>query len=153
MSESSSEGLGQCTREMFALAMLVRLGRITEQDVRSTFAAFRRLDRDNDGLLTSKEIIMSAVERKKKEQMISPRERNLLPQPRFMVPTETMPLTGQNASTPMPTYTTSNAHNVRETHRERGLSFESGSASAYSALTYEDGEEYAATLMKPHLSA
>jgi hypothetical protein len=42
------------------------LGKITEQDVRSTFAAFRRLDLDNDGRLTSKEIILSAVEEERK---------------------------------------------------------------------------------------
>ncbi len=67
---------------MFALAMLVRLGRITEQDVRSTFAAFKRLDRDNDGLLTSKEIILSAVERKKREQKLAiGKSENLLSSP------------------------------------------------------------------------
>uniref|UniRef100_A0A7S3VAR4 Potassium channel domain-containing protein n=1 Tax=Chaetoceros debilis TaxID=122233 RepID=A0A7S3VAR4_9STRA len=80
LSENNPDGSGQCTREMFALAMLVRLGRITEQDVRSTFAAFSRLDKDDDGLLTSKEIVMSAVERKKRQQIISPRhDENLLP--------------------------------------------------------------------------
>lgn len=80
--ESSPEGLGHCTREMFSLAMLVRLGRITEQDVRSTFAAFRRLDRDNDGLLTSREIIMSTVERRKRSAMKEEAKqsaKNLLP--------------------------------------------------------------------------
>ena len=60
------DGLSECTREMFALAMLVRLGRITEQDVKSTYAAFRKLDKDGDGVLTSKEIIMGAVERERK---------------------------------------------------------------------------------------
>eukprot|EP00590_Aulacoseira_subarctica_P009268 CAMPEP_0172420832 /NCGR_PEP_ID=MMETSP1064-20121228/7171_1 /TAXON_ID=202472 /ORGANISM="Aulacoseira subarctica , Strain CCAP 1002/5" /LENGTH=399 /DNA_ID=CAMNT_0013160971 /DNA_START=192 /DNA_END=1391 /DNA_ORIENTATION=+ len=52
-----SDGLAECTREMFSLAMLVRLGRVTERDVKATFAAFRRLDRDNDGKLNSKDII------------------------------------------------------------------------------------------------
>lgn len=32
------DGLDECTREMFSLAMLVRLGRITEDDVKATFA-------------------------------------------------------------------------------------------------------------------
>ena len=36
---------------MFALTMLVRLGRISEQDIRSTFAAFQKLDKNNDGVL------------------------------------------------------------------------------------------------------
>jgi len=68
ISENRQDGLNKCTREMFALAMLVRLGRVTEQDVRLTYAAFRQLDKDNDGMLTSKEIIMSmsAAKRKKK---------------------------------------------------------------------------------------
>lgn len=69
LSDHIHEGLGHCTREMFSLGMLVRLGKITEQDVRSTFAAFRKLDRDNDGMLTSREIIMSTVERRKRAAM------------------------------------------------------------------------------------
>jgi hypothetical protein len=52
-----ADGLNECTREMFSLAMLVRLGRISERDVKATFNAFRRLDRDNDGKLSSKDII------------------------------------------------------------------------------------------------
>lgn len=63
MSANSGDGLHHCTREMFALAMLVRLGRVTERDVRSTFAAFNRLDLDKDGKLDSKEIILSTVAR------------------------------------------------------------------------------------------
>lgn len=67
ISEDHPDVLDKCTREMFALAMLVRLGRITEQDVKMTYAAFQQLDKDNDGVLTSKEIIMSmAVEQRKK---------------------------------------------------------------------------------------
>ena len=59
------DGLHECTREMFALAMLVRLGRVTERDVRSTYAAFNRLDLDKDGKLSSKEIILSTVQRQR----------------------------------------------------------------------------------------
>jgi len=66
ISEDQPDVLDKCTREMFALAMLVRLGRITEQDVKLTYEAFQKLDKDHDGVLTSKEIIMSmAVERRK----------------------------------------------------------------------------------------
>jgi hypothetical protein len=38
------DGLDECTREMFSLAMLVRLGQVSEEEIRQTFAAFRRLD-------------------------------------------------------------------------------------------------------------
>ena len=41
---------------MFALTMLIRLGRITEQDVRSTFAAFQKLDKHNEGFISQKEV-------------------------------------------------------------------------------------------------
>lgn len=133
ISENSPGGLGQCTREMFALAMLVRLGRITEQDVRSTFAAFKRLDRDNDGLLTSKEIIMSAVERKKKEQTGAiPRDaESLLPKPR------------NNGASMISPVSMSSRSRQNYTHgpesrfgRQRAASFES----SYSAITYEEGD-------------
>ena len=91
ISEARPDGLKQCTREMFALVMvsrdqylrsiifhficlplllftlqLIRLGKITEQDVRATFGAFHKLDLDHDGRLTSKEIILSAVEEERK---------------------------------------------------------------------------------------
>ena len=46
MSTSRPDGLGKCSRETFALAMLMRLGRISERDVQATFAAFRRLEKD-----------------------------------------------------------------------------------------------------------
>ena len=126
---------------MFALAMLVRLGRITEQDVRSTFTAFNRLDRDNDGLLTSKEIIMNAVERKRKDQISSP---SLLPEPRYKEGARMMPLAENSPLTPghissIPHYVNNAVLIEPKPLRERGSSFESGSA--YSALTYEDAED------------
>lgn len=64
LSATRADGLDECTREMFALAMLVRLGRISEQDVRSTFDAFRRLDVDDDGVLNSRDIIMGEFQRR-----------------------------------------------------------------------------------------
>lgn len=33
LSANRPDGLDECTREMFSLAMLVRLGKVTEQDV------------------------------------------------------------------------------------------------------------------------
>ena len=60
--------LNECTREMFSLAMLVRLGRISEQDIQSTFNAFSRLDCDNDGKLSSKDIICGRVKSIRREK-------------------------------------------------------------------------------------
>ena len=51
---------------MFSLAMLVRLGRITEDDVKSTFAAFQRLDVGNYGKLNSRTVIEGEVMRRRK---------------------------------------------------------------------------------------
>jgi hypothetical protein len=59
----NANGLNECTREMFALAMLVRLGKVTERDVRHTFAAFRRLDVDREGVLNSKTIISGKIKK------------------------------------------------------------------------------------------
>lgn len=86
------DGLDECTREMFSLAMLVRLGRITEDDVKATFAgesmlcvflqrrvrrlmplhfllelatAFRRLDVGNYGTLNSRTIIEGELMRRR----------------------------------------------------------------------------------------
>mmetsp|Transcript_8670 Transcript_8670/g.15205 ORF Transcript_8670/g.15205 Transcript_8670/m.15205 type:complete len:487 (-) Transcript_8670:44-1504(-) len=59
------DGLEECNREMFSLAMLVRLGRITEHDVKATFAAFRRLDVGNYGKLNSRTIIEGEIMRRK----------------------------------------------------------------------------------------
>jgi len=59
------DGLEECTREMFSLAMLVRLGRVTEDDVKATFAAFRRLDAGNYGTLNSRTIIEGEFRRRK----------------------------------------------------------------------------------------
>ena len=59
------DGLDECTREMFSLAMLVRLGRVTEEDVKATFAAFRRLDVGNYGRLNSRSIIEGELMRRR----------------------------------------------------------------------------------------
>lgn len=61
---------------MFALTMLVRLGRITEQDVRSTFAAFQKLDKDNEGILTSKRAIRPVP--RNVGNLLAPRQRRQL---------------------------------------------------------------------------
>lgn len=53
---------------MFSLAMLVRLGRITEDDVKSTFAAFSRLDVGNYGKLNSRTVIEGEVMRRRKSK-------------------------------------------------------------------------------------
>jgi hypothetical protein len=57
LSANRTDGLDECTREMFSLAMLVRLGKVTEHDIRGTFSCFRHLDVNNEGVLNSKSII------------------------------------------------------------------------------------------------
>lgn len=57
LAANRADGLDECTREMFSLAMLVRLGKVTEHDIRETFASFRHLDVHNEGVLNSKSII------------------------------------------------------------------------------------------------
>jgi len=59
-------GLDECTREMFALAMMIRLGKVTEQDIKQTFAAFRKLDVNNEGVLNSKSIIAGMINKRRR---------------------------------------------------------------------------------------
>jgi hypothetical protein len=61
LSANRTDGLDECTREMFSLAMLVRLGKVTEHDIRETFASFRHLDVNNEGVLNSKSIIAGMI--------------------------------------------------------------------------------------------
>lgn len=63
LASKDPRGLDLCTREMFALAMLIRLGKVTEQDINLTFSAFRKLDVDNTGVLNSKSIIEGMIKR------------------------------------------------------------------------------------------
>ena len=125
------DGLSRCTREMFALAMLVRLGRITEQDVKSTYAAFRKLDKDGDGVLTSKEIILGAVERERRKPKQGEMDELSCDDLEYHQSVEEIPL-----------YQHSHAANAEQGEnasllmRTRGLSMES----QMSAMTY-DGED------------
>lgn len=64
LSANRPDGLDECTREMFSLAMLVRLGKVSETDIRETFAAFRRLDVNNEGILNSKSIIAAIIQKR-----------------------------------------------------------------------------------------
>ena len=59
-------GLDECTREMFALAMMIRLGKVTEHDINLTFAAFRKLDVHNEGILNSKTIITGMIQKRRR---------------------------------------------------------------------------------------
>jgi hypothetical protein len=56
---------------MFALAMLVRLGKVTERDIRQTFSAFRCLDVDNDGVLNSRTIIAGMMHKRRSRLNLS----------------------------------------------------------------------------------
>jgi alkylhydroperoxidase/carboxymuconolactone decarboxylase family protein YurZ len=68
LSASRTDGLDECTREMFSLAMLVRLGKVNEQDIRETFASFRRLDVNDEGVLNSKSIIAAMIQKRRNQQ-------------------------------------------------------------------------------------
>lgn len=70
LSANRADGLNECTREMFSLAMLVRLGKVTEHDVRETFAAFRHLDVNNDGVLNSKSIIAGMIAKQRRHAIL-----------------------------------------------------------------------------------
>ena len=61
LSANRPDGLNECTREMFALAMLVRLGKVTEDDILETFNAFSRLDVSREGVLNSRSIIAGMI--------------------------------------------------------------------------------------------
>lgn len=122
LSGNNPEGLGQCSRETFALAMLVRLGRITEQDIRSTYAAFNRLDKDNDGLLTSREISASTFDRRRREQ------KNTMQEAGAFLPNQQLKTYEQQQQ---------RGDSISEPGRERGMSIESN----YSAITYEDVDD------------
>jgi hypothetical protein len=62
--------LNECTREMFALAMLVRLGKVTEEDILQTFGAFNRLDVNGEGVLNSKSIIAGMIHRSRSKSNV-----------------------------------------------------------------------------------
>ena len=66
LASRDSRGLEQCTRETFSLVMLIRLGKVTEEDIKLTFAAFRRLDVNNEGVLDSKSIIGGMIQKRRK---------------------------------------------------------------------------------------
>ena len=56
--------LDECSREMFLIAMLVRLGRVTEHDISLICSVFRRLDSGNDGRLDSRDIIFGELRKR-----------------------------------------------------------------------------------------
>ena len=57
--------LDECTREMFCLAMLVRLGKVTEEDIKLTFAAFKKLDVHDEGVLNSRVVIAGMIQKRR----------------------------------------------------------------------------------------
>ena len=63
LSAKRADGLDECTRGMFAIAMLVRLGKVTEDDILETFNAFNRLDVNREGVLNSRSIIAGMINR------------------------------------------------------------------------------------------
>jgi len=71
----ADDALFKCTREMFSLAMLVRLGRITEKDVVNTFKVFDRLDVDQNGVLDSYDILAGMHRDRKRSLRANQRSR------------------------------------------------------------------------------
>lgn len=65
LSANRPDGLDECTREMFSLAMLVRLGKVSDRDIKQTFAAFQRLDLNDEGVLNSKSIIAAMIQKRR----------------------------------------------------------------------------------------
>jgi hypothetical protein len=70
LAANRADGLDECTREMFSLAMLVRLGKVTEHDIRGTFSCFRHLDVNNEGVLNSKSIIAGMIAKQRQSNAI-----------------------------------------------------------------------------------
>ena len=102
-----SDGLDECTREMFALAMLVRLGKVTEEDIRSTFSAFNRLDVNRDGVLNSGSIIAGMIQRRRMQP------RQTTPVPMSHPPSFGVPFSGSGSTMhamPSPAYSGSFHH-------------------------------------------
>lgn len=88
---------------MFSLAMLVRLGRITESDVKATFKAFRRLDVGNYGKLNSRSIIEGEIMRRKSlRDLAALAPENQWDQPIQYTPRYTAELNSPNPYGPMP---------------------------------------------------
>ena len=59
--------LHECTREMFLIAMLIRLGKVSEQDISQIYSVFRSLDSGNDGRLDSRDIIFGELRKRSKK--------------------------------------------------------------------------------------
>lgn len=78
LTTNRTDGLDECTREMFSLAMLVRLGKVTEHDIRGTFSCFRHLDVNNEGVLNSKSIIAGMIAKQRQSNAFNA---NLRPPP------------------------------------------------------------------------
>lgn len=81
LSANRADGLDECTREMFSLAMLVRLGKVTEHDIRETFAAFRHLDVNDEGVLNSKSIIAGLIAKQRRANNAPPQQTTAPPSP------------------------------------------------------------------------
>eukprot|EP00980_Cylindrotheca_fusiformis_P015669 scaffold4518_cov149-Cylindrotheca_fusiformis.AAC.4 len=100
LSSSQPGGLDECTREMFSLAMLVRLGKVTEEDISLTFDAFRKLDVHNDGVLNSKSIIAGMIQKRRMASYLNLAALNVQQQQQGVPeqPMSTQPMSGQATS-------------------------------------------------------
>ena len=91
LATNRTDGLDECTREMFSLAMLVRLGKVTEHDIRGTFSCFRHLDVNNEGVLNSKSIIAGMIAKQRQSNAFMAN----LPQPPLPPPPPPPDVTSQ----------------------------------------------------------
>lgn len=73
--------LDECTREMFCLAMLVRLGKVTEEDIKLTMAAFKKLDVNDEKVLNSRAIIAGMIQKRRTGALVNGKESHPLTTP------------------------------------------------------------------------
>jgi hypothetical protein len=69
LAANRTDGLDEVHGKMFSLAMLVRLGKVTEHDIRETFASFRHLDVNNEGVLNSKSIVAGMIAKQRNSRI------------------------------------------------------------------------------------
>jgi hypothetical protein len=69
--DSGGAGLFECTKEQFALAMLLKLKKISMDDIKACMRQFKQLDKDSSGILDAMDVLLAreahAAKRKRKQ--------------------------------------------------------------------------------------